>query len=37
MILSLMSAFTVGLALVMAVLTVAIPFVLGNLDRRDSP
>jgi hypothetical protein len=37
MILSLLSAFAVGLALVMAVLTVVIPFVLGHLDRRDSP
>jgi hypothetical protein len=36
MILSLLSAFAVGLASVVVVLTVAIPFVLGLFDRRDS-
>ena len=37
MILSLLSAFAVGLAVVVAVLTVAIPFLLGIFDRRDTP
>jgi len=36
MILSLLSAFAVGLVLVVAVLTLAIPFVLGLFVRRDT-
>jgi hypothetical protein len=37
MILSLLSAFAVGLALIVAVLTIAIPFVLGLFDRSHTP
>jgi hypothetical protein len=37
MFLSLLSAFAVGLALIVAILTIAIPFVLGSFDRRDLP
>ena len=36
MILSLLSAFAVGLASVVVVLTVVIPFALGTFDRRDT-
>lgn len=37
MFLSILSAFAVALASVVVVLTVAIPFVLGLFDRRDTP
>jgi hypothetical protein len=37
MILPLLSAIAVSLVLVVAVLTVAIPFVLGLFGRRDTP
>jgi hypothetical protein len=37
MFLSLLSAFAVGLALVAAFLTVALPFVLGLFDDGDTP
>ena len=36
MFLSLLSAFAVGLVLIVAVLTVVIPFILGFFDRRDT-
>jgi hypothetical protein len=36
MFLSLLSAFAVGLALIVAVLTLVIPFVFGLFDRRDT-
>jgi len=35
MFLSLFSAFAVGLAIVVAIVTIAIPFVRGFFDRRD--
>jgi hypothetical protein len=37
MLLSLFSAFAVGLALIVAIVTIAIPFILGFFDRRDLP
>ena len=37
MFLSLFSALAVGLALIVAVVTVAIPFILGSFGRRDTP
>ena len=37
MLLSLFSAFAVGLAITVATMTIVIPFVLGLFDRRDLP
>ncbi len=37
MLLSLFSAFAVGLAITVTMMTVVIPFMLGLLDRRDLP
>ncbi len=37
MLLSLFSAFAVGLALTIAVATIAVPIALGLFDRRDVP
>ena len=37
MFLSLFSALAVGLVLIVAVLTVVLPFILGFFDRRDTP